>query len=196
MTGVSGSGKSSLAFDTIFAEGQAQVHESPRPRTQAAVFDQLQKPHVESIEGLPPTIAIELRRSAGTTPLDGRDHDRDLRLHATVLAAAARRRAGTWMNAAARSVASRSQLRAATQIVDTLMDWPTGTRHGLLAGGARQEGLSPRGAGRPAEARLCPGLGSTAGSSTSARPSRKAATIRWAWAAMNCTRSRRWSIVW
>ena len=137
MTGVSGSGKSSLAFDTIFAEGQAQVH-GVACRVRARQFlDQLQKPHVESIEGLPPTIAIEQAARRHNLALDGRDHDRDLRLHATVLALRARRRAGTWMNAAARSVASRSQLRAATQIVDTLMDWPTGTRHGLLAGGAR-----------------------------------------------------------
>ena len=60
ITGVSGSGKSSLAFDTIYAEGQRRYIESLS--TYARQFlDQIQKPDVELIEGLPPTIAIEQR---------------------------------------------------------------------------------------------------------------------------------------
>jgi len=66
MTGVSGSGKSSLAFDTIFAEGQRKYMESLSAYARQ-FLDQLQKPHVESIEGLPPTIAIE-QRSGGHNP--------------------------------------------------------------------------------------------------------------------------------
>ncbi len=62
-TGLSGSGKSSLAFDTIFAEGQRKFMESLS--TYARQFlDQIQKPDCEEIEGLPPTIAIEQRQGS------------------------------------------------------------------------------------------------------------------------------------
>ena len=66
ITGLSGSGKSTLAFDTVFAEGQRKYMESLS--TYARQFlDQLQKPEVDEIEGLPPTIAIE-QRSASSNP--------------------------------------------------------------------------------------------------------------------------------
>ncbi|MEK7776087.1 MAG: hypothetical protein AAB331_01760, partial [Planctomycetota bacterium] len=58
ITGVSGSGKSSLAFDTIYAEGQRRYIESLSSYARQ-FLDQMQKPDVELIEGLPPTIAIE-----------------------------------------------------------------------------------------------------------------------------------------
>src|ERR1700743_1443731 len=62
-TGLSGSGKSSLAFDTIYAEGQRKYVESLS--TYARQFlDQIQKPDCDEIEGLPPTIAIEQRQGA------------------------------------------------------------------------------------------------------------------------------------
>jgi excinuclease ABC subunit A len=59
-TGVSGSGKSSLAFDTLFAEGQRRYIEclSSYART---FLDQLERPDVDLIEGLPPTVAIDQR---------------------------------------------------------------------------------------------------------------------------------------
>ena len=66
MTGVSGSGKSSLAFDTIFAEGQRKYMESLSAYARQ-FLDQMRKPDIESIEGLPPTIAIE-QRGGGHTP--------------------------------------------------------------------------------------------------------------------------------
>ena len=66
VTGLSGSGKSSLAFDTIFAEGQRKYMESLSAYARQ-FLDQQKKPDVESIEGLPPTIAIE-QRSAGHNP--------------------------------------------------------------------------------------------------------------------------------
>ena len=66
ITGVSGSGKSSLAFDTIFAEGQRKYMESLSAYARQ-FLDQMQKPDVEAIEGLPPTIAIE-QRSGGHSP--------------------------------------------------------------------------------------------------------------------------------
>ncbi len=62
-TGLSGSGKSSLAFDTIYAEGQRKYVESLS--TYARQFlDQIQKPDCDEIEGLPPTIAIEQRQGS------------------------------------------------------------------------------------------------------------------------------------
>ena len=66
ITGLSGSGKSSLAFDTIYAEGQRKYIESLSAYARQ-FLDQLQKPDIESIEGLPPTIAIE-QRSASHNP--------------------------------------------------------------------------------------------------------------------------------
>src|SRR5436309_14785149 len=60
ITGPSGSGKSSLAFDTLYAEGQRRYVESLS--TYARQFlQQMDKPDVESITGLPPAIAIEQR---------------------------------------------------------------------------------------------------------------------------------------
>ena len=66
ITGVSGSGKSSLAFDTIFAEGQRKYMESLSSYARQ-FLDQMGKPDVEAIEGLPPTIAIE-QRGGGHSP--------------------------------------------------------------------------------------------------------------------------------
>ena len=66
VTGLSGSGKSSLAFDTIYAEGQRRFVESLSSYARQ-FLEQLQKPDVEYIEGLSPTIAIE-QRSAGGNP--------------------------------------------------------------------------------------------------------------------------------
>ncbi len=61
ITGPSGSGKSSLAFDTIFAEGQRQYIESLSTYARQ-FFDQLERPPVDSIEGLSPVICIDQRR--------------------------------------------------------------------------------------------------------------------------------------
>src|SRR5689334_7782597 len=58
ITGLSGSGKSSLAFDTIYAEGQRRYVESLSAYARQ-FLEQLQKPNVESIDGLSPTISIE-----------------------------------------------------------------------------------------------------------------------------------------
>jgi len=66
ITGLSGSGKSSLAFDTIFAEGQRKYMESLSAYARQ-FLDQLKKPDVDDIQGLPPTIAIE-QRSSGHNP--------------------------------------------------------------------------------------------------------------------------------
>src|SRR5437660_220996 len=57
LTGPSGSGKSSLAFDTLHAEGQRRYLETLRGDTRA-LFDQLQRPDVDLVEGLPPTLCV------------------------------------------------------------------------------------------------------------------------------------------
>src|SRR5213596_716682 len=66
LTGLSGSGKSSLAFDTIFAEGQRKYVESLSAYARQ-FLDQMQKPEVDYIEGLSPAIAIE-QRTSGMNP--------------------------------------------------------------------------------------------------------------------------------
>ena len=63
ITGTSGSGKSSLAFNTIYAEGQRKYVESLSSYARQ-FLDQLEKPDVDSIEGLSPALAIEQRRSS------------------------------------------------------------------------------------------------------------------------------------
>jgi excinuclease ABC subunit A len=57
LTGPSGSGKSSLAFDTLFAEGQRRYLETLRLDSRA-LFDQLQRPDVDLVDGLPPTLCV------------------------------------------------------------------------------------------------------------------------------------------
>ena len=66
ITGLSGSGKSSLAFDTLFAEGQRRYIETFSPYARQ-FFDRMDKPQVDSIEGIPPAIAIEQRNAVRTT---------------------------------------------------------------------------------------------------------------------------------
>src|ERR1700751_4853333 len=66
ITGMSGSGKSSLAFDTLYAEGQRRYVESLSAYARQ-FLDKMEKPDVDFIQGLSPAIAIE-QRSAGANP--------------------------------------------------------------------------------------------------------------------------------
>src|SRR5207247_1453365 len=66
ITGLSGSGKSSLAFDTLFAEGQRRYIETFSPYARQ-FLDRMDKPQVDSIEGIPPAIAIEQRNAVRST---------------------------------------------------------------------------------------------------------------------------------
>ena len=61
ITGLSGSGKSSLAFDTIYAEGQRRYVESLSAYARQ-FLDKMKKPNVDLIEGLSPAIAIEQKK--------------------------------------------------------------------------------------------------------------------------------------
>src|SRR4029434_8572683 len=65
-TGVSGSGKSSLAFGTLYAEAQRRYLESVTPYARR-LFHQLNPPQVDEIEGLPPAVALQQQRGAPTT---------------------------------------------------------------------------------------------------------------------------------
>src|SRR6201996_8115230 len=65
-TGVSGSGKSSLAFGTLYAEAQRRYLESVAPYARR-LFDQMGIPEVDSIEGLPPAVALQQQRGSPTT---------------------------------------------------------------------------------------------------------------------------------
>src|SRR5580658_4277526 len=66
VAGLSGSGKSSLAFDTLFAEGQRRYIETFSPYARQ-FLDRMDKPQAESIEGIPPAIAIEQRNTVKST---------------------------------------------------------------------------------------------------------------------------------
>jgi excinuclease ABC subunit A len=65
-TGVSGSGKSSLAFGTLYAEAQRRYLESVAPYARR-LFEQMGVPEVDEIEGLPPAVALQQQRGSGTT---------------------------------------------------------------------------------------------------------------------------------
>ncbi|HVU18730.1 MAG TPA: excinuclease ABC subunit UvrA [Candidatus Didemnitutus sp.] len=65
VTGVSGSGKSTLAFDIIFAEGQRRFMESMSPYARQFV-EQLPRPDIDLLSGIPPTVAIEQRVTRGS----------------------------------------------------------------------------------------------------------------------------------
>src|SRR3984885_10464273 len=65
-TGVSGSGKSSLAFGTLYAEAQRRYFESVAPYARRLI-DQVGVPEVDSIEGLPPAVALQQQRGSPST---------------------------------------------------------------------------------------------------------------------------------
>jgi len=65
-TGISGSGKSSLAFGTLYAEAQRRYLESVSPYARR-LFHQLGVPEVDEIDGLPPAVALQQQRGSSTT---------------------------------------------------------------------------------------------------------------------------------
>ena len=78
ITGLSGSGKSSLAFDTIFAEGQRRYIETFSAYARNFLGG-LERPDVDKITGLSPVISIE-QKTTNKTPRSTWDYDRDIRL--------------------------------------------------------------------------------------------------------------------
>src|ERR1700684_4245314 len=100
VTGVSGSGKSSLVFDTLYAEGQRRYVETFSPYARQ-FLDRMDKPLVDRIDGIPPAIAIDqtnpVRTSRSTvgTMTELNDHLKLLFARAAVLHCPGRGRAGT-----------------------------------------------------------------------------------------------------
>ena len=86
ITGLSGSGKSSFAFDTLYAEGQRRYVESLSAYARQ-FLELMAKPEVDLIEGLSPAIAIEQKSGEPQPALDRRHGDRDPRLPAPALRA-------------------------------------------------------------------------------------------------------------
>jgi len=124
ITGISGSGKSSLAFDTIFAEGQRRYVESLSAYARQ-FLEQMQKPDVEFIEGLPPTIAIE-QRSGGANPRSTVATTTEIYDYLRLLYA----RVGVpHCPKCGKEISSQSP----QQIVDQIMSYPRGSRLMILA---------------------------------------------------------------
>ena len=124
VTGLSGSGKSSLAFDTLFAEGQRKYVESLSAYARQ-FLDQMQKPDVDYIEGLSPAIAIE-QRSSGTTPRSTIATTTEIYDYLRLLYSAI----GTPHDPATGEKVSR---QTPQEIADAILCWPEGTKFLLLA---------------------------------------------------------------
>lgn len=124
VTGMSGSGKSSLAFDTLYAEGQRKYVESLSAYARQ-FLDQMQKPDVDYIEGLSPAIAIEQRisganpRSTIATTTEIYDY---LRLLFSAVGVPHDPRTG-----------ERVVRQTPQQIADVIASWPEGTKIMILA---------------------------------------------------------------
>ena len=131
LTGLSGSGKSTLAFDTIYAEGQRKYIESLSAYARQ-FLDQLQKPDVEGIEGLPPTIAIE-QRSASHNPRSTVATTTEIYDFLRLLFARTGEPRCWHTDSKGRECHRPIASQSATQIVDQVMSWPDGTRLMVMA---------------------------------------------------------------
>ena len=124
ITGLSGSGKSSLAFETLYAEGQRRYVESLSAYARQ-FLDQLQKPDVEHIEGLSPAISIE-QRAGGSNPRSVVATVTEIHDYLRLL----------WGNIAVAHCPKCGKTvrpQSAEQIVDRLLTMPEGTKLILLA---------------------------------------------------------------
>ncbi len=124
VTGLSGSGKSSLAFDTLYAEGQRRYVESLSAYARQ-FLDQMQKPDVERIEGLSPAIAIEQRTTGG--------NPRSIVATVTEIHDYLRLLYGSVAVAHCPKCGRPVRRQSAEQIVDALLKLPPGTRFILYA---------------------------------------------------------------
>src|SRR5881398_4097531 len=124
LTGVSGSGKSSLAFDTLYAEGQRRYVESLSAYARQ-FLGQMEKPHYDVIRGLSPTISIE-QKAASNNPRSTVGTITEIHDYLRVLYAAVGKQHCT---VCGRRVGKQS----AQQIADELAKLPEGTKLTLLA---------------------------------------------------------------
>lgn len=132
ITGLSGSGKSTLAFDTIYAEGQRKYMESLSAYARQ-FLDQLQKPDIESIEGLPPTIAIE-QRSASHNPRSTVATTTEIYDYLRLLFARAGQPRCWHVDSKSKKICGKPiESQSATMIIDHVMALDEGTRLMVLA---------------------------------------------------------------
>src|SRR6187549_737622 len=124
ITGLSGSGKSSLAFDTLYAEGQRRYVESLSAYARQ-FLDKMEKPDVDFIEGLSPAIAIE-QRSAGANPRSTIATTTEIYDYLRVLYSAAGQPHDP-------VTGQPIQKMTAKEIADVMMGMPDGTRAIVLA---------------------------------------------------------------
>lgn len=123
-TGLSGSGKSSLAFDTIFAEGQRRYVESLSSYARQ-FLGQMDKPAVDFIEGLSPAVSID-QKSTSRNPRSTVGTITEIYDYLRLLYA----RAGTQY---CPQCDARIEAQSAEQIVDSLLSYPEGTKFQILA---------------------------------------------------------------
>ncbi|HEY6807621.1 MAG TPA: excinuclease ABC subunit UvrA, partial [Gemmatimonadales bacterium] len=124
VTGLSGSGKSSLAFDTIYAEGQRRYVESLSAYARQ-FLGLMEKPDVDAIEGLSPAISIE-QKSAGSNPRSTVGTITEVYDYLRLLWA----RAGT---PHCPNDGTPVERQSASQITDLVLQWPEGTKIEVLA---------------------------------------------------------------
>ncbi len=124
ITGLSGSGKSSLAFDTIYAEGQRRYVESLSAYARQ-FLGLMEKPDVDAIEGLSPAISIE-QKTAGHNPRSTVGTITEVYDYLRLLWA----RGGT---PHCPKDGSPIERQSASQITDLVLDWPEGTKVEVLA---------------------------------------------------------------
>ena len=124
VTGLSGSGKSSLAFDTLYAEGQRRYVESLSAYARQ-FLDRMQKPDVEKIEGLSPAISIEQHTTGG--------NPRSIVATVTEIHDYLRLLYGSVALAHCPHCGKPVTRQSAEQIVDVLRSWPAGARIILYA---------------------------------------------------------------
>ena len=161
ITGLSGSGKSSLAFDTIYAEGQRRYVESLSAYARQ-FLGLMEKPDVDAIEGLSPAISIE-QKTTGHNPRSTVGTVTEIYDYLRLLWA----RAGVPHCPNDGSPVDR---QSATQITDTVLGLAGGhADRGARAAGARPQGRVPRPASTMSGSRGSSGSGSTARPTTSAR---------------------------
>ena len=135
VTGLSGSGKSSLAFDTLYAEGQRRYVESLSAYARQ-FLERLAKPEVEAIEGLSPAIAIE-QKSVGRNPRSTLATITEIADHLRLLFA----RLGVphcWQCGKA------GVRHSVQQMTDRVLALPEGTRVALLAPAVRDGSSDPQ----------------------------------------------------
>ena len=135
VTGPSGSGKSSLAFDTLYAEGQRQYIESLSIHARQ-FLRQLERPDVDLIDGLQPTISVDQRPAPPTREAPWRPSPR----RTTVCGCCT----PGWARRVVVAAARRSGSRRRKQILDSILARQEGTRIMVLGpDGPRAQGTAP-----------------------------------------------------